>query len=224
MLLHGGPRASTTSRTWRRSRTARRSTAPRSRAWSTAGSCSCTRAWSRCSAARSTSPPPARRTSTRRRSGARSRARCSCRRWPHDDVNIWGDGSTYKGNDIERFYRYGLLANKNLRIYKPWLDADFVNELGGRFEMSEYLKERNLPYRDSDREGLQHRREHLGRDARGEAARVAGHGDGHRRADHGRRALQARRRDRRGRDLDPLRGRLARRDQRRDVRHARSSS
>ena len=66
-----------------------------------------------------------------------------------DDVNIWGDGSTYKGNDIERFYRYGLLANKDLRIYKPWLDADFVDELGGRFEMSEWLKERDLPYRDS---------------------------------------------------------------------------
>src|SRR4051794_140438 len=62
-----------------------------------------------------------------------------------DDVNIWGDGSTYKGNDIERFYRYGLLANKDLRIYKPWLDADFVGELGGRFEMSEYLKQRDLP-------------------------------------------------------------------------------
>src|SRR4051812_10691268 len=66
-----------------------------------------------------------------------------------DDVHIWGDGSTYKGNDIERFYRYGLLANKNLRIYKPWLDTDFVNALGGRFEMSEWLKERNFPYRDS---------------------------------------------------------------------------
>jgi len=47
-----------------------------------------------------------------------------------DDVNIWGDGSTFKGNDIERFYRYGLLANPDLRIYKPWLDADFVAELG----------------------------------------------------------------------------------------------
>src|SRR6478609_3670658 len=66
-----------------------------------------------------------------------------------DDVNIWVDGSTYKGNDIERFYRYGLLANKDLRIYKPWLDADFVGELGGRFEMSEWLKQRELPYRDS---------------------------------------------------------------------------
>ncbi|MDQ1246081.1 MAG: argininosuccinate synthase [Actinomycetota bacterium] len=66
-----------------------------------------------------------------------------------DDVFIWGDGSTYKGNDIERFYRYGLLANPNLRIYKPWLDADFVTELGGRKEMSTWLSERNLPYRDS---------------------------------------------------------------------------
>lgn len=66
-----------------------------------------------------------------------------------DNVSIWGDGSTYKGNDIERFYRYGLLANPNLKIYKPWLDADFVTELGGRKEMSEWLKTRNLPYRDS---------------------------------------------------------------------------
>ncbi len=66
-----------------------------------------------------------------------------------DDVNIWGDGSTYKGNDIERFYRYGLLANPELRIYKPWLDNDFVTELGGRHEMSEWLVEHGLPYRDS---------------------------------------------------------------------------
>ena len=66
-----------------------------------------------------------------------------------DNVLIWGDGSTYKGNDIERFYRYGLLANPKLRIYKPWLDADFVSELGGRSEMSRWLSARNLPYRDS---------------------------------------------------------------------------
>jgi argininosuccinate synthase len=68
----------------------------------------------------------------------------------HDDgVDIWGDGSTYKGNDIERFYRYGLLVNPNLRIYKPWLDNDFVTELGGRKEMSEFLNAHGLPYRDS---------------------------------------------------------------------------
>ncbi|GHH65321.1 argininosuccinate synthase [Streptosporangium violaceochromogenes] len=66
-----------------------------------------------------------------------------------DGVQIWGDGSTFKGNDIERFYRYGLLANPLLRIYKPWLDADFVSELGGRTEMSEWLLARDLPYRDS---------------------------------------------------------------------------
>jgi argininosuccinate synthase len=66
-----------------------------------------------------------------------------------DDVSIWGDGSTYKGNDIERFYRYGLLATPNLRIYKPWLDKDFVTELGGRKEMSEWLVAHNFPYRDS---------------------------------------------------------------------------
>ncbi len=68
----------------------------------------------------------------------------------HDDgVDIWGDGSTYKGNDIERFYRYGLLVNPKLRIYKPWLDNDFVTELGGRTEMSEFLIAHALPYRDS---------------------------------------------------------------------------
>ena len=67
----------------------------------------------------------------------------------NDNVEIWGDGSTYKGNDIERFYRYGLLANPNLRIYKPWLDEDFVRELGGRKEMSEWLVAHNFPYRDS---------------------------------------------------------------------------
>ncbi|WP_111767484.1 argininosuccinate synthase [Nakamurella deserti] len=66
-----------------------------------------------------------------------------------DEVDIWGDGSTYKGNDIERFYRYGLLANPRLRIYKPWLDTRFVSELGGRTEMSQWLLARDLPYRAS---------------------------------------------------------------------------
>ncbi len=61
-------------------------------------------------------------------------------------VEIWGDGSTYKGNDIERFYRYGLLANERLRIYKPWLDEEFVSELGGRAELSEWLAERGLAH------------------------------------------------------------------------------
>jgi len=65
-----------------------------------------------------------------------------------EGVDIWGDGSTYKGNDIERFYRYGLLVNPDLRIYKPWLDEQFVSELGGRAEMSAFLTEHGLPYRD----------------------------------------------------------------------------
>jgi argininosuccinate synthase len=63
-----------------------------------------------------------------------------------DEVHIWGDGSTYKGNDIERFYRYGLLANPALRIYKPWLDQTFIDELGGRREMSEYMQTAGLAY------------------------------------------------------------------------------
>ena len=66
-----------------------------------------------------------------------------------DDVNIWGDGSTFKGNDIERFYRYGLLANPNLRIYKPWLDQRFIEELGGRKEMAEYMRRVGIPYKMS---------------------------------------------------------------------------
>src|SRR4051795_4927097 len=66
-----------------------------------------------------------------------------------DGVDIWGDGSTFKGNDIERFYRYGLLANPALRIYKPWLDAAFVGELGGRRERSEWLEARGLPHGSS---------------------------------------------------------------------------
>jgi len=66
-----------------------------------------------------------------------------------DDVHIWGDGSTFKGNDIERFYRYGLLANPALRIYKPWLDQQFIDELGGRKEMSDYMNAHHLPYKMS---------------------------------------------------------------------------
>ena len=66
-----------------------------------------------------------------------------------DDVNIWGDGSTFKGNDIERFYRYGLLTNPSLQVYKPWLDQQFIDELGGRTEMSEYLIKSGFDYKMS---------------------------------------------------------------------------
>ena len=66
-----------------------------------------------------------------------------------DDVNIWGDGSTFKGNDIERFYRYGLLVNPSLKVYKPWLDQAFINELGGRAEMSAFLQRSGFAYKMS---------------------------------------------------------------------------
>jgi argininosuccinate synthase len=66
-----------------------------------------------------------------------------------DDVNIWGDGSTFKGNDIERFYRYGLLTNPSLKIYKPWLDQAFIDELGGRAEMSAFMTQHGFGYKMS---------------------------------------------------------------------------
>src|SRR5215813_9212118 len=66
-----------------------------------------------------------------------------------DDVNIWGDGSTFKGNDIERFYRYGLLVNPNLKVYKPWLDPLFIDELGGRAEMSAFMTKAGFGYKMS---------------------------------------------------------------------------
>ena len=66
-----------------------------------------------------------------------------------DDVNVWGDGSTFKGNDIERFYRYGLIANPDLKIYKPWLDQAFIDELGGRAEMSEFMRQAGFEYKMS---------------------------------------------------------------------------
>ena len=100
------------------------STAPRSPASSTAGARWSRRGWPRWPAAPSTSAPAAAPTSTPRRSAAPSPAPLLVRAMHEDGVDIWGDGSTFKGNDIERFYRYGLLANPELRIYKPWLDAD----------------------------------------------------------------------------------------------------
>ena len=110
-----------------------------------------------------------------------------------DDVQIWGDGSTFKGNDIERFYRYGLLANPNLRIYKPWLDAAFVSELGGRKEMCEWLLDHDLPYRDSAEKAYSTDANIWG--ATHEAKTLehldTGHRDG--RADHGRRGSGTRR-------------------------------
>ena len=113
-----------------------------------------------------------------------------------DDVHIWGDGSTFKGNDIERFYRYGLLANPSLRIYKPWLDADFVAR-ARRSRRDEPVARRARPALPRQQgEGVLDRREHLGCDARGEDARAPRRVARDRRPDHGRQVLGSRRRDR----------------------------
>ncbi|MBK8590769.1 MAG: argininosuccinate synthase [Sandaracinaceae bacterium] len=88
-----------------------------------------------------------------------------------DDVHVFGDGSTHKGNDIQRFYRYGILVDPDLKIYKPWLDRAFVDAFGGRKEMSEYLNSVGCPT-DGHREGVQHRRQRARRHARGEGPRA----------------------------------------------------
>ena len=94
-----------------------------------------------------------------------------------DDVNIWGDGSTYKGNDIERFYRYGLLANPSLQIYKPWLDQQFIDELGGRKEMSEYLARAGFSYKMSTEKAYSTDFEPARRNARSEGSRIPQQGN-----------------------------------------------
>ena len=110
-----------------------------------------------------------------------------------DDVHIWGDGSTFKGNDIERFYRYGLLANPSLRIYKPWLDQTFIDELGGRKEMSEYMQRAGLAYKMSVEKAYSTDSNILG--ATHEAKDLEQLDERHqdRRADHGRAVLARRR-------------------------------
>ncbi len=127
-----------------------------------------------------------------------------------DDVHIWGDGSTFKGNDIERFYRYGLLAHPGLRIYKPWLDAR-LRHRARRPRRDEPVADRAQPALPRQQgEGVLDRRQHLGRHPRGQDARAPRRLAGDRRADHGRQVLGSRRRDRdRGRHR-PLRRRTAR--------------
>ncbi len=98
-----------------------------------------------------------------------------------DGVHVFGDGSTHKGNDIQRFYRYGILVDPELRIYKPWLDQAFVTAFGGRKEMSEYLERPEAAVQDGHREGLLDGRERARRDARGEGPRAARHGHADRR-------------------------------------------
>ncbi len=126
-----------------------------------------------------------------------------------DDVNIWGDGSTFKGNDIERFYRYGLLVNPGLKIYKPWLDSAFIDELGGRAEMSAFMQQRRLRLQDVRREGLLHRLQHPRGHTRSQRPRASLHIDEDRRAHHGPRLLARRRCNQARRSHGPLRRRLA---------------
>ena len=109
-----------------------------------------------------------------------------------DDVNIWGDGSTFKGNDIERFYRYGLLTNPALKIYKPWLDQPFIDELGGRAEMSAFMTAERLWLQDERRKGLQHRQQHAGRHARSQGPGVPEQRHQDRQPHHGRAVLARR--------------------------------
>ena len=144
-----------------------------------------------------------------------------------DDVNVWGDGSTFKGNDIERFYRYGLLANPGLKIYKPWLDQLFIDELGGRKEMSEYMQKAGLAYKMSTEKAYSTDSNILG--ATHEAKDLEHLNKRHpdRRSDHGRRVLARRREGQAGGGHGSLRRGPARRAQREDVRrsgraHARS--
>ena len=102
-----------------------------------------------------------------------------------DDVSIWGDGSTFKGNDIERFYRYGLLVNPGLKIYKPWLDDAFIEELGGRAEMSEFMRASGFDLQNVGGEGLLYRLEYARRNPRGEGPRTPEQQHADRIADYG---------------------------------------
>ena len=187
--LHGRPRPVRRARHRQRARTARRSTAPSWPGSSTASPRSSRRACPPSRAARSTSAPAARTYFNTTPLGRAVTGTLLVRAMHDDGVAIWGDGSTYKGNDIERFYRYGLLANPALRIYKPWLDADFVTR-ARRPQGDERVARRAQPALPRlDREGLLHRRQHLGRHARGQDPRAPRRVDGDRRADHGRAVL-----------------------------------
>ena len=103
-----------------------------------------------------------------------------------DGVDIWGDGSTFKGNDIERFYRYGLLVNPALRIYKPWLDQAFIDELGGRAEMSAFMRQAGFAYKMSAEKAYSTDSNMLGATHEAKDLEQLSSGITHRRADHGR--------------------------------------
>ena len=99
-----------------------------------------------------------------------------------DGVDVFSDGSTHKGNDIQRFFRYGVLVNPELAIYKPWLDRAFVEAFGGRKEMSEYLASIGMPYTMATEKAYSHGRQRARRDARSEGPRAPRRVDAHRRA------------------------------------------
>ena len=140
-----------------------------------------------------------------------------------DDVHIWGDGSTYKGNDIERFYRYGLLANPALRIYKPWLDQTFIDELGGRKEMSEFLIAHGFDYKMSVEKAYSTDSNMLGATHEAKDLEFLNAGMHIRQPDHGR-GLLARRRGGEGRRGDgALRGRPAGGAERQNIRQRRGA-
>ena len=135
-----------------------------------------------------------------------------------DDVNIWGDGSTYKGNDIERFYRYGLLVNPELKIYKPWLDATFHRRAGRTGRDVGLHAEVWLRIQDAGGEGLLDRLQHAGRDPRGEGPGAADKQHEDRCADHGRGLLARRRCDQARRGCRAIRRGLPGRAERHGVR------
>ena len=170
--LHRQPRPARRVGLRGRSRARRSPTAPRRRGWSTAARSSSPRASPRiqCGAFHiSTGGATYFNTTPLGRAVTGTMLVVAMR---DDGVGIWSDGSTYKGNDIERFYRYGLLANPSLRIYKPWLDQRFIDELGGRKEMSAVPGQGRLRVQDERREGLLDRLEPARRHARGEGPRV----------------------------------------------------
>ena len=109
-----------------------------------------------------------------------------------DGVDIWGDGSTFKGNDIERFYRYGLLVNPALRIYKPWLDQAFIDELGGRAEMSAFMTQAGFAYKMSAEKAYSTDSNMLGATHEAKDLEQLSSGITHRPADHGRGLVEGR--------------------------------
>ena len=193
--LHRRHRAVRRARHQRRARAARCSTAPRSPAPSTAAASWSRRAWPRWRAAPSTSAPAAGRTSTPRRSGRAVTGTMLVRAMHEDGVYIWGDGSTFKGNDIERFYRYGLLANPDAAHLQAVARRGLRRpSSAAAHEMSQWLTERDLPYRDRQEKAYSTDANIWGATHEAKTPRAPRRLAGDRRADHGREVLGPERR------------------------------